>query len=266
MRSSRFRMTRRTGFTLIELLIVIAIILILIAIALPNFLESQMRAKVARVQAEQRSFSIAMESYYQDFRDYPPDFFDVVIVEECHRGSVPGSSWRAVLDRFTSAVHLGLTATPGGPAFLHPGRSATLQFGPKNIAGWFGEFHPSVLEGLDVDGPIVGFEITLDALPAPKQRPTKARPKLDLSDFMPLERDFAFLVDRAVRSADIIKAAQSAERALVTGASVFDVYEGQGVPEGKKSVAVSVTLQPRERTLTDAEIDAAAQKIVAEVA
>ncbi len=192
-----------------------------------------------------------------------------------------GRSWRSragAVDAFDAkadamallaAMGVSLAAvqvTPGGPAFLHPGRSATLQFGPKNVAGWFGEFHPSVLEGLDVEGPIVGFEITLDALPAPKQRPTKARPKLELSDFMPLERDFAFLVDRAVRSADILKAAQGAERALVTGASVFDVYEGQGVPEGKKSVAVSVTLQPRERTLTDAEIDAASQKIVADVA
>lgn len=155
---------------------------------------------------------------------------------------------------------------PGGPSFLHPGRSATLQFGPKNIAGWFGEFHPRVLEELDVSGPLCGFEITLDALPPPKAKPTKVKPKLDLSDFMPLERDFAFVVDRATRAADIVKAAQAAERNLVTDVNVFDVYEGTGVPEGKKSVAVSVTIEPRERTLTDAEIDAIAQKIVAEVA
>ena len=154
---------------------------------------------------------------------------------------------------------------PGGPAFLHPGRCAVLQFGPKLVAGWFGELHPETCEALDIEGPVVGFEITLDVLPAPKARPTKAKPKLDRSEFMPLDRDLAFLVPEAVRAADILKAALGADRALVTGADVFDIYRGTGVAEGHKSVAISVTLQPRERTLTDAEIDAAVNKIVAEV-
>jgi phenylalanyl-tRNA synthetase beta chain len=153
----------------------------------------------------------------------------------------------------------------GGPAFLHPGRSGTLQFGPKNVVGWFGELHPKALAALDVEGPIVGFEITLDAVPAPKQRPTKAKPKLDLSDFQPVSRDFAFLVGKSVKAADLVKAAQGAERALITDVSVFDVYEGVGVPEGQRSVALAVTLQPRDKTLTDAEIEAVAAKIVAEV-
>ena len=154
---------------------------------------------------------------------------------------------------------------PGGPAFLHPGRSATLQFGPKNIAGWFGELHPKALETLDVEGPVVAFEITLDAIPAPKAKPTKAKPKLERSEFMPLERDLAFVTPEATRAADILKAALGADRALVVGADVFDVYRGAGVPEGHKSVAVTVTLQPKERTLTDAEIEATTAKIVAEV-
>jgi phenylalanyl-tRNA synthetase beta chain len=155
---------------------------------------------------------------------------------------------------------------PGGPSFLHPGRCATLQFGPKIIAGWFGELHPRALETLDVDGPIVAFEITLDAIPAPKARPTKAKPKLERSEFMPLERDLAFVTPEATRAADLLKAALSADRALVTNADVFDVYRGAGVPEGHKSVAISVTLHPKERTLTDAEIEATVAKIVAEVA
>jgi len=154
---------------------------------------------------------------------------------------------------------------PGGPAFLHPGRSATLQFGPKTIVGWFGQLHPSVCEALDAEGPIVAFEIILDAVPAPKAKGGRARPKLDRSDFMPVERDLAFVVEDAVNAADILKAAQSAERSLVSDVSVFDVYQGAGLPEGAKSVAVSVTLQPRERTLTDVEIEAAVAKIVAEV-
>ena len=154
---------------------------------------------------------------------------------------------------------------PGGPAFLHPGRSATLQFGPKNVVGWFGQLHPSVCEALDVEGPIVAFEIVLDAVPQPKAKGAKAKPKLERSDFMPVERDLAFVVDAGVRAGDIVKAAQGAERTLVSEIGVFDVYQGKGLPEGAKSVAVSVTLQPRERTLTDAEIDAAMAKIVAEV-
>ena len=122
-----------------------------------------------------------------------------------------------------------------------------------------------MLEALDVQGPIVAFEILLDDVPAPKARPTKTKGKLEISEFMPLERDFAFVVDRAVKAGDILRAAQGADRALIAGADVFDVYEGTGVPEGKKSVAVSVTLQPREKTLTDAEIEAVAAKVVAEV-
>ena len=157
-----------------------------------------------------------------------------------------------------------IQVVPGGPSFLHPGRSATLQFGPKNIVGWFGELHPAVLEALDVAGPLAGFEITLDSIPAPKARPTKARPKLDLSDLMPLERDFAFVVDRSTRAGDLLKAVLGADRALIADATVFDVYEGTGVPEGKKSIAVSVRLEPREKTLTDPEIEAVAAKIVAE--
>jgi phenylalanyl-tRNA synthetase beta chain len=155
---------------------------------------------------------------------------------------------------------------PGGSAFLHPGRSATLQFGPKNIVGWFGELHPQTLETLDVEGPVVAFEITLDAIPAPKARPTKAKSKLERSEFMPLERDLAFVTPEATRAADILKAALAADRALVTKADVFDVYRGVGLPTGHKSVAISVTLQPRERTLTDAEIEATVAKVVAEVA
>jgi phenylalanyl-tRNA synthetase beta chain len=154
---------------------------------------------------------------------------------------------------------------PGGPAFLHPGRSARLQMGPKTELGWFGQLHPNVCEALDAEGPIVAFEIILDAIPAPKARPTQAKPKLERSDFMAVERDLAFVVDESVRAGDIVKAALSAERALVSDIGVFDVFHGKGLPEGAKSVAISVTLQPREHTLTDAEIDAAMAKIVAEV-
>jgi phenylalanyl-tRNA synthetase beta chain len=159
----------------------------------------------------------------------------------------------------------GVQIVAGGPAFLHPGRSATLQFGPKNIAGWFGQLHPDAIEALDVEGPLVGFEIILDALPQPKARPTKAKAKLELSGQMPVERDLAFVVARDVRAGDIVRAALGADRAMIASAEVFDIYEGPGVASGHKSIAIAITLQPRERTLTDAEIDAITAKIVGDV-
>ena len=160
----------------------------------------------------------------------------------------------------------GVQVVPGGPAWLHPGRCATIRFGPNNVAGYFGEMHPLALEALDASGPLVAFELALDDIPPPKARATKARAKLDLSDLMPLERDFAFVVDRKVAAAEIVKAAQAADRQLIAGVSVFDVYEGVGIPEGSKSVGIAVRVQPRGKTLTDGEIDALAAGIVAEVA
>lgn len=159
----------------------------------------------------------------------------------------------------------GLQVVAGGHAAFHPGRSAVLRFGPKTVVGVFGEIHPRVLAALDVEGPLVGFELILDDIPAPKSKPTKARPRLELSELMPLQRDFAFIVDHDVEAGAIVKAALGADRALITDVSVFDVYAGQGVPDGKKSVAITTTLQPRERTLTDADIEEVAARIVADV-
>jgi phenylalanyl-tRNA synthetase beta chain len=125
--------------------------------------------------------------------------------------------------------------------------------------------HPLTLDALDVEGPVSVAEIFLDRLPEQKAKPTKVKPKLELSAFQPVVRDFAFLVDQKVTAADIIRAAQAADKTLIESIDVFDLYEGKGVPEGKKSLAIAVTLQPREKTLTDAEIDAVAKKIVDEV-
>jgi phenylalanyl-tRNA synthetase beta chain len=172
------------------------------------------------------------------------------------------------------APSAALQTAPGAPAWFHPGRSGTLQIGPQNVLGHFGELHPRVLEALDAQGPLVAFEIVLERIPEPRTRGTRARPVLELSPFQPVQRDFAFVVDREVKAADIVRAAQSADRKLIAGITVFDVYEGrgvqgvqgvQGIAPGKKSIAIAVTLQPRERTMTDAEIEALAAKIVAEV-
>jgi phenylalanyl-tRNA synthetase beta chain len=152
----------------------------------------------------------------------------------------------------------------GGAPYLHPGRSGTLKLG-NAVLGHFGELHPATLDLLGLDGPVVAAEILLDRIPAAKAKPTKAKPPLDKSDLQPVTRDFAFLVGERVAAADIVRAAQTADRKLVSRVSVFDVYAGQGVEPGKKSLAIEVMLQPRERTLTDAEIDAVAASIVAAV-
>jgi phenylalanyl-tRNA synthetase beta chain len=159
----------------------------------------------------------------------------------------------------------GLQIVPGGPSWLHPGRSGTIQIGPKNVLGHFGELHPRTLEVLGADGPLMAFEVVLDRVPEPKARRTRAKPPLELSQFQPVERDFAFIVDRTVKAADLVRAAQGVDRKLITDIAVFDVYEGTGIDPDKKSVAIAITLQPREKTLTDQEIDAVSAKIVAEV-
>ena len=155
-----------------------------------------------------------------------------------------------------------LQVTADAPGFYHPGRSGVLRQGPKVVLATFGELHPKVRAALDIQGPAVGFEVFLDAIAEPKKR-KKGAP--DLPQFQPLRRDFAFLVDDGVGTEALLRAAKGADKALIADAVLFDRYAGDKLPEGKVSLAIQVTLQPRERTLTDAEIEAAAQKIVAAV-
>jgi phenylalanyl-tRNA synthetase beta chain len=158
-----------------------------------------------------------------------------------------------------------LQVVPGGPAWFHPGRSGTIQIGPQNVLGAFGELHPRVLAALDAEGPLAGFEVMLEKIPEPKAKLTRAKPLLELSPFQPVTRDFAFVVAANVKAADLVRAAQNVDKKLISNVSVFDVYEGKGIEPGQKSIAIAVTLQPRDKTMTDAEIDALGQRIVAEV-
>ena len=186
-------------------------------------------------------------------------------------GTAPADALDAKADAFAVLSAAGAPmqalqlATDRLPPWLHPGRSAAIQIGPHNVLGYFGELHPRALEALKADGPLVAFEIVLDRIPEAKAKPTRAKPLLALSAFQPVSRDFAFIVDRGVKSGDIVRSAQAADKALIAGVTVFDVYEGKGIDPDKKSVAIAVTLQPRDKTLTDQEIDATAAKIVAEV-
>ncbi|RWF00739.1 phenylalanine--tRNA ligase subunit beta [Mesorhizobium sp.] len=153
----------------------------------------------------------------------------------------------------------------GGPAWYHPGRSGTIKLGPKVILGTFGEFHPKTLEGLDVSGPLCGFEVFVDAVPEPKARPTRTKPRLELSAFQAVKRDFAFVVDKAVEAGTLTRAALAADRKLITNVSVFDVFEGASLGAAKKSIAIEVSIQPIEKTLTDEDFEALAKRIVENV-
>ncbi len=170
----------------------------------------------------------------------------------------------AVLDALGQDIDkVQVVAEPA--AWSHPGRGGRLQLGPKRILGWFGEIHPALLADLDLDGPIAAFELDLDAVPLPRQKSSKTRPPLNLSGQMPLSRDFAFVVDTKVEAASIIKAAQGADKKLITGVNIFDLYEGEHVGAGKKSVAIEVAIQPTGKTLTEEEIDKLSASIVAAV-
>jgi phenylalanyl-tRNA synthetase beta chain len=156
-----------------------------------------------------------------------------------------------------------LTVTTDAPGFYHPGRSGVVCQGPKTVLATFGALHPRLLAALDLPAPAVAFEVFLDAIQDPKRR-RRAAP--DLPAFQPVRRDFAFVVDTTVAAEALLRAARGAERTLIAGVTLFDVYEGDKLEPGKKSLAIEVVFQPRERTLTDAEIEAACQKVVAAVA
>jgi phenylalanyl-tRNA synthetase beta chain len=166
------------------------------------------------------------------------------------------------LDQSPDKFQIGPVDAP----YWHPGRAATLRLGPKQAIATFGELHPAFLKALRVDGPVIAIELALDALPQAKAKPTKTRAVLDKADQTPIRRDFAFVVEEKVAAGDITRAALKADPKLTTAARIFDVYRGANIGDGKKSVAVEVTLQPRGSALKDEEIEAISQSIVKAVA
>jgi len=170
-----------------------------------------------------------------------------------------------MLAALESAMNGPMTAPvkQGAAAWYHPGRSGTLALGPKVLA-YFGELHPKVLAAFDLKGPVSAFEVFMDAIPESKAK-SKARAPFAPSQFQPVERDFAFVVEASVAADAVVKAAKGAERDLIERIDIFDVYEGKGVDPGRKSIAINVRLQPKDKTLTDAEIEALAAKLVAAV-
>ena len=144
----------------------------------------------------------------------------------------------------------------------HPGQSGTLRLGPKKILAAYGALHPNATKALGLKGSAVGAEIFLDAIPLKKKsghmREAFAPPALQS-----VTRDFAFIVDADLPSADLVRAVKGADKKLITGARLFDLFEGPSVGEGKKSLAVEITLQPQDATLTDEDLKAVSDKVVA---
>jgi phenylalanyl-tRNA synthetase beta chain len=161
-------------------------------------------------------------------------------------------------------ANLQIEASASG--WYHPGRSGVIKLGPKVVLGHFGEFHPKALEALDVSGALCGFEVFIDAIPEPKKKATRTKPKLEISPFQMLRRDYAFVVDKDVAAQTLQRAVAGADKKLITNVNVFDVFEGASLGEGKKSVALEVAIQPVERTLTDDDLEALTAKIVENVA
>lgn len=243
---------------------------------LPNLLSAVQR-NVDRGVGEVALFELGPQ-----YRGAEPDEQDMVLAG-VHRGSA-ARSWIRTSGTGTSGAQdvfsmkadalailaevgapvASLQATPDAPTWYHPGRSGTLRMGPKMILAHFGELHPGVLKLMDVKGPVFAFESFIDAVPAPRKK-GKTRAVYTVSDFQAVERDFAFVVDTGVTAESLMRAARGADKVLIDDVSVFDIFEDPSIGEGKKSVALSVTLQPTRGTLTDKEIDTVAGKVIAAV-
>lgn len=156
------------------------------------------------------------------------------------------------------------TSTPQivaeAPTWYHPGRSASLKLGPKHTLAFFGEIHPTILKEFDLEVPVVAFECFLDAVPTSKKDFRKK--SLTLSPYQVVERDFAFILDHQIPAEKLLSGLRKIDPHLIKEIRIFDIYQGSGIPEGKKSIAISIRLEPQEATLTEAQISDLSDKII----
>jgi phenylalanyl-tRNA synthetase beta chain len=201
-----------------------------------------------------------------------PALVGVLAGERVQRGWQQGKA--APFDAFDAkALCMDLLAQAGAPVdklmvmepidgCYHPGQSATLRLGPKGVLASFGAVHPATLKAFGIDATVVAFEIHLDAIPA-KKNAAFARPHYAPPALQAVTRDFAFLVPADLPAGDLLRAVQGADKVNIVAARIFDLFAGQGVPEGHKSLAIEVTLQPGEASFKDADLKAIADKVVA---
>ena len=208
--------------------------------------------------------------------DERPTLGVVLAGEKAQRGWATGKA--AAFDAYDAkAAAITLLEAAGAPVAnlmvmgeagdqFHPGQSATLRLGPKNVLARFGMLHPATLKAFDMDGPVAAVELFLDAIPAKKGGISFARPGFTPPALQPVTRDFAFVVDANLAAEDLLKAVRGSDKANITAARVFDVFTGGNLPDGKKSLAIEVTLQPQEKSFKDAELKGIADNVIAAAA
>jgi len=188
--------------------------------------------------------------------------------KDVHNASRPVDLFDAKADAEAVLAAIGAPAKVqilrDGDAWWHPGRHGKICLGPKKVLGVFGELHPRILQAMDIKGPAMAFTIWPDEVPLPRKSGA-TRAALELRDLQAVERDFAFVVDDTVEALNLVNAAAGADKALIEDVRVFDEFIGGSVGEGKKSLAITVRLQPKDATLKEKDIEAVAEKIIAKV-
>ncbi|MEO0773607.1 MAG: phenylalanine--tRNA ligase subunit beta [Pseudomonadota bacterium] len=188
--------------------------------------------------------------------------------KDVHGASRPVDLYDAKADTEATLAAMGAPAKVqilrGAQDWWHPGRHGKICLGPKKVLGIFGELHPKVLREMDVKGPVVGFTLWPAEIPLPRKSGA-TRAALTISDLQAVERDFAFVVEESVEALTLVNAAAGADKALIEDVRVFDEFIGGALGEGKKSLAITVRLQPTEATLKDADIEAVSAKIIEKV-
>ncbi len=232
----------------------------------------------AQQNADRGLMNAALFEVGPQYRDDTPEGQSLVVAG-ARMGRTGPRQWRdggravdAFVAKSDALAALSAAAAPvenlqistDAPKWYHPGRSGSLRLGPTVLAH-FGELHPRVAQALGAKETVTVFEVHLDLVPMPRAKAGKARPLLKPSPFQPVTRDFAFVVDKTLAAETLLKAARGADKKLVSDVRLFDVYEGTGLPEGKKSLAIEVTLQPVDATLTEAALEGFAKKLVEQV-
>ena len=155
--------------------------------------------------------------------------------------------------------------TRDAPQYYHPGKSGVIRQGPMNVLGHFGEIHPTILQNLDIDTPIFAFEIFMDKISSKTRAKLRVRPGFTISNFMPVTRDFAFVINKDTKAEEILHVIKRIKNTMIEDIKIFDIYSGKNIPKNKKSIGVSVMIQPYEKTLTDPEIEEISKMIISEI-
>ncbi|WP_370931477.1 phenylalanine--tRNA ligase subunit beta [Bartonella sp. DGB1] len=176
----------------------------------------------------------------------------------------------AKIDAFTIIASLGLQSDSvqidaNPPSYYHPGRAGVLKLGAKNTIGYFGELHPEIISEMGLSGAVCACEIFLDNIPQTKIKSSKTKPRLTLHNLQPVVRDFSFILPVETPSINLVRSVKGADKKFIKEVKIFDVFQGGNLTIDTKAVGIEVTLQPVEKSFTDADIEEISNKIIAAV-